>query len=66
MQNNNFVYVLYSSDILINHGIKIIQLLLLYHQQNLMPSAQGTAPGKGDPDIPLTSSTPIPTPTSVV
>ena len=31
-----------------------------------MPSAQSTAPGKRDPDIPLTSSTPTPTPTSVV
>ena len=31
-----------------------------------MPSAQSTAPGKRDPDIPLTLSTPTPTPTSVV
>ena len=42
-------------------GIIIISTI-----KSSMPSAQSTAPGKREPDIPLTSSTPNPTPTSVV
>ena len=39
-----------------------IIIILTIGKQNLMPPAQGTAHGKREPDIPLISSTPNPTP----
>ena len=47
-------------------GIIIIIIILITTKQNLMPPVQSTAHGKREPDIPVTSSTPKPTPTFVV